>query len=229
MQNEILDGPPLRLIEGVLITQAERFKRKRAQNILQFAQRRAKNLIAQAQRDAELLHQDAYRQGYEQGVLSAADALTCYMQDSQTFTLALHRQLYEKARIALAAALGNEIVFTSLLRNWLPDLDSQDNCDLPLEILVPSALGIRVGKLKRDVEQWYERAVLVSYHPDNRYAVKCGDQLAEFIPEEFVEQLLPSLIDLKTLRQQCSELSDNGVEKLHNQFMQHFERAHQAL
>lgn len=223
MQNEIHGSTPLQVRGGVLITRTERLRQKRQQNILQAAQQHAKKLILQAQGEAETLRKTACRQGFEQGVLKAAQAVASYMQDYHTLTLTLHQQLQEKAQAALAAALGSEVIFPELLKNWLPTVQVDENSHQPLELLVPVSPGPRTARLTAQLDCLWKGTVLVSHHPENRYVMKYQGQLAEFTPDDFIDHLMPSLIDLNALRQHCEQLSQHGLATLQNQLMHNFD------
>ena len=206
----------------MLITRAERQKHKRSKDIIRAAQDQAKKLILQAQKEVDALNQEGYRQGYEQGMLDAAQAVMSYIQNHRTMAQELHQQLYGKAQSALSTALEKNAVFTSLLQSWLPGVEDNENCQHPLEIMVPTSLRKRGKQLEKELQPLYGGTIHVSYHPDNRYVMKCHKHLAEFTPEDFIEHLLTPLIDLNLLREQCKKLSQNSITKLQSQFkLQH--------
>ncbi|WP_258089450.1 hypothetical protein [Serratia liquefaciens] len=227
MQNEPHDNPPLQVSGVVLVTREERLRQKKTQDILQVAKGQAKKLIVKAQAEEEALQKLAYSQGYEQGVLSAARATANFMCDHSALVVRLHDELSEKAREVLNSALSDENIFPSLLESWSNTLEADGGEHPLMELLVPEALGLRSADLVQKLERVCGQPVRVTYHQDNRYVMKCKGQLAEFIPDDFIDQKITQLIDIKELQRHCEHLSQQGLAILQSELMSHFDSAPQ--
>jgi hypothetical protein len=55
----------------------------------------------------------------------------------------------------------------------------------------------------------------VEYHREGRFVLKWSNQLAEFIPEDFINETTDFILKEKQLLNKCIELSRNALLKLH--------------
>ncbi len=71
----------------------------------------------------------------------------------------------------------------------------------------PKTDGVAYGELARTFN--------LKYHQEQRFIMSCGDQIAEFSPEQFVETAVGVIKHhLDELPQDCRTISDNAINAL---------------
>ncbi|CND82932.1 Oxygen-regulated invasion protein OrgB [Yersinia nurmii] len=228
MQNDIETSHPLNALEGILLTKSAILRRKMAKNILVEAQIRARKIIKQAQAEAEVLHHQAYTQGYEKGIVSAAEAVVGYIEDYQSLSHQLYQELQLEVKNILSGILHQDEVFLALLDNWLHELRVEDTPQ-SLHLLLPATMNQGSKELTGLLERIWKGPVVIDYHAERRFVMKYKDQLAEFIPDEFIDSEMPKLLGAKSLRESCGKLSESGLQRLRTVLTRQLDNSPQDL
>ncbi|GFN46841.1 hypothetical protein [Candidatus Regiella insecticola] len=70
-------------------------------------------------------------------------------------------------------------------------------------------------------ENW-NKPIKIEYHAESRLIIKYVDQIAEFVPDEFIEQGLTRLSLTNDVTKECRTLSQNALQQLSDLFQKSF-------
>lgn len=173
--------------EGVYIARAKLQQSQRAQNLIDEAKRSALRLIKEAQVTADNVYQQSLRDGYRDGVIAAANAIANHFSAEQRLALDLQKKLMQQVRVALQLALDHPELILLLLDEWLKNQAS--SADIPLKLFLPCQIYHAHEKVMACLEAAWCARVQIEYHDDERFILCSGDQIAEFDPTSFLEQV----------------------------------------
>ncbi|MEB0216594.1 hypothetical protein QN359_15285 [Undibacterium sp. 5I2] len=178
-------------------------------------------MLQEATLQAEQVRRQAYSDGYRDGVLSAADSVLSFLDDSQNLAREAQQQIQVSARHMLAAALNSPEAILTVLEDWLhqhPDLQPHI-----LQLILPRSAYAWRHRVMALLEDGWGSRLQVDYHDEARFLLRCGNRVAEFNPTVVADQgeyLLARELDHfpSSLRQ----LSEEAAASLHANFMEKF-------
>lgn len=94
-------------------------------------------IISDASRDAEAIRQQAYRDGYEHGVVTSIETVNSFIEDKQGIVNELYGQVRQRAKRLLSDTVNKESVICALFESWADEIDGRDD-KTPFYILLPS-------------------------------------------------------------------------------------------
>ncbi|WP_291972015.1 hypothetical protein [Candidatus Symbiopectobacterium sp.] len=204
------------LQENVLLTNKNRVAHNLRINVVAQAREHAKKIINDASRDAEAIRQQAYRDGYEHGLVTSIETVTGFIEDKQGIVNELYGQVRQRARRLLSDTVNKESVICTLFESWADEIDGRDD-KTPFYILLPSDRRRYKRRLMAYIDSIHRGGVIFEYHQDLRYVFKYREQLVEFLPETFVDNQIDTFFDTQSLYESCEQLSQQTLEKLHEQ------------
>ncbi|WP_233164192.1 hypothetical protein [Chromobacterium sp. ASV23] len=188
----------------------------RDQRLQQEARRHAQRILRDAERHADILRQHAYQEGYEQGLLSALQQIATYLSAYQTMAWSWRERLNQHARAMLSCAVDHPDTLLLLLDEWLHDLEQGD---ATLHLTLPQASRAHQHRLMELLAEHWSGPIQLDYHADPRCIMRCGDQLAEFAPELYVEPASRQLQQcLDAMPQDCRQISAQALRELISQW-----------
>ncbi|WP_339058095.1 HrpE/YscL family type III secretion apparatus protein [Candidatus Regiella endosymbiont of Tuberolachnus salignus] len=214
---------PLTAHEGVLLTRAQVTGQRQAKNILSEACLHAKKMIKQAGSDAEKIKKQAYAEGYQQGVITAAKQIKKYINASHELSEKLNTVLVKRAKEILSTALDHPDILIILVDEWLHKLDKESVInDNLLHLILPLSAKKRHVQLLEFLNENWNKPIKIEYHAESRLIIKYVDQIAEFVPDEFIEQGLTRLSLTNDVIKECRTLSQNALQQLSDLFQKSF-------
>ena len=208
-------------VEGVYIARAKLQHGQRAQTLVDEAKRSALRLVRDAQVTANDAYQQALRDGYRDGVIAAADAIADHFSAEQRLALDLQKKLMQQVRAALQLALDHPELILVLLDEWLKN--QVNSADIPLKLFLPCQFYHAHEQVMSCLESSWCARVQVEYHDDERFILCSGDQIAEFDPTSFLNQIE------EKVKHHCAELfpaystlSKETLEKINKIFQHRF-------
>lgn len=212
--------------EGVLLTRAQVTGQKRAKNIFSEAFWRAKKILKQATVDAEKIQKNAYAEGYQQGVITAAQHITQYIDASHNLSDKLNATLQVRAKEMLSNALDHPDLLIILVDEWLHKLDKEQVDNAPvLHLILPTYAKKRHAQLLQFLHETWSKPINIEYHEETRFVIKYADHIAEFVPDEFLEQAVTGLSLANEAMTECRQLSQNALQQLREVFQTKFDAA----
>ncbi|MEN3813594.1 hypothetical protein ABH309_25130 [Chromobacterium piscinae] len=212
--------PPAR--EGVLVTRAQLTQQRSAANVQHAAKARARALVREAQQQATGIQLQAYADGYQEGVMAASETIAGFLADSHELYQRLRAELDAHMRALMHGALDHADLLLALLDEWLIRLDKSAQ-EEELHLTLPRRAHPHHVQLLAALEaSWHGRST-IAYHDAPAFIMRCGDQVAEFVPEQFIaraEQRLRTLVS--DFSPHCQQLSHAALQRCVAAFTQHF-------
>lgn len=221
MQKEITSTSSVKVLENVLLTRSEIFARKRKNDIVEEAQRRAKEIVKEAHQEAEIVSKEAYLFGYERGLLMSIASVTQYMESYRQHAYELHSKLKSEVKQVLEEVLEDESVFIKVVEKWVDETDKDDEHS-PVNILMPYANRRYKFKLMELINEKHKGGVAFEYHHEPRFVLKYKNRLAEFYPDEFIEEQTNVILSKYNDLMDCSQLSNDALYHLHSKISEYF-------
>ncbi|EGY29925.1 hypothetical protein Rin_00000920, partial [Candidatus Regiella insecticola 5.15] len=177
----------------------------------------------QAGTDAEKIRKQAYAEGYQQGVITAAKQIKKYINASHALSEKLNIVLVERAKEILSTALDHPDILIILVDEWLRKLDKKSIVnDNLLHLILPLSARKRHVQLLEFLNENWNKPIKIEYHAESRLIIKYVDQIAEFVPDEFIEQGLTRLSLTHDVTKECRTLSQNALQQLSDIFQKSF-------
>ncbi|MCS1230871.1 hypothetical protein NXZ86_21065, partial [Escherichia coli] len=172
------------LLGGVLIKRNTLEKKLSLGRLEQQARKRAKQLIKDAQKEAQVLHEQAHRDGFQQGILYALKQVVTYLSDSN-LTLEYWQQCLEKqVREMLATSVNHPETLLLVFDEWM----SRDiNSDVTVSIIFPEAMKTGYSEVISRIIGDRGAGIDIRYHTGSNIIFRCGENIAEFSPVEFTK------------------------------------------
>lgn len=204
---------------GVLIKRAQLRRQQQSLDVLQDARRHAVRTVKQAQGEAEEIRRQAFREGYQDGILASAALVARFLAQERQLAEDLQNRLNGHARQLLSSALDHPEILLELVDEWLATLPEAAPAAL-LELLIPETARRSHAALKHRVESVWPGKFTLAYHDDCRFVLKHGDQLAEFDAGAFMAAGMHRLIAADSLPDQCRQLTASALRQLNEIFTQ---------
>lgn len=199
------------IIDGTLLRRSALQGASRAERLEQQARRNAQRLLRDAEQQAETLRQHGYQAGYQQGLLDALQHVAAYLAASQAMAWHWRERLVEHARAMLASAVDHPDTLLLLLDEWLR---GQERADATLQLTLPKSARAHQATLMALLAEQWPGSIQLDYHAEPRCVMRCGDQLAEFAPELYVEAASRQLQQcLDELPKDCRNISDQALRE----------------
>ncbi|WP_434626695.1 hypothetical protein [Chromobacterium sp. CV08] len=212
MPRDIPTLPPSAAFEGVLIRRASLQPARRAAELERAARRRARQITDEADAQAGAVRGQAWRDGYQDGMLTALDQVAAYLADSQAQAARWRERLADEARAMLRAAADHPDALLLALDEWLRE---QEPTDDTLRLMLPENARPQQQRLMALLADSWNGRLQLDYHADDRLLIRCADQAAEFAPELYVEPAAQQTLRcLDSLPQECRGLSSTALETL---------------
>lgn len=177
------------------------------------ARREAVKYLKQAAEKAERLCSQARSEGYQQGMLAAADAVAGFLAERQQLRLSLQREVEDHARALLTAALSHADLLLLLLEEWLAQQPAP-SISAPLELWVPADRRAAALRLKRQIGALWSGQYDIIAHDGGSFIMKYGDQVAEFDAEAFIDAATRQLVSCADCGTEARRLSEQGLQAL---------------
>lgn len=198
------------LLGGVLIKRNTLEKKLSLGRLEQQARKRAKQLIKDAQKEAQVLHEQAHRDGFQQGILYALKQVVTYLSDSN-LTLEYWQQCLEKqVREMLATSVNHPETLLLVFDEWM----SRDiNSDVTVSIIFPEAMKTGYSEVISRIIGDREAGIDIRYHTGSNIIFRCGGNIAEFSPVEFMEAGTRRILmkNIPRVNQDCHCLSRDAL------------------
>ncbi|MCW2477105.1 hypothetical protein [Candidatus Symbiopectobacterium sp. NZEC151] len=204
------------LQENVLLANKNRVTHNLKISVVAQAREHAKKIIREANRDAEAIRQQAYRNGYEHGVMTSIETVTRFIEDKQGIVNEIYGQVRQQAKRLLSDTVNKESVICALFESWADEIDGRDD-KTPFYILLPDDRRRYKRRLMAYIDSMHRGGVIFEYHQDLRYVFKYREQLVEFLPETFVDNQIDTFFDTQSMYESCEQLSQQTLEKLYAQ------------
>ncbi|XBS70301.1 hypothetical protein ABK905_03275 [Acerihabitans sp. KWT182] len=202
-----------------MITRAQLKRQRQSLDVLHDARRQAGKLVKQAQGEADAIHQQAFSEGYQEGLLASAALVAHFLAQERQLAVDLQHGINEHARELLSSALNHPDILLELMDEWLATLPDTTPPDV-LELLVPEVARKSHVAIKQKMASVWPGKFVLAYHDDYRFLMKYGDQLAEFDAEAFMSASMQRLVSVDTLPEQCRQLSESALSRLYDIFSQ---------
>lgn len=211
MPRDIPIPHPQHIIDGTLLRRSALQDASRAERLEQQARRNAQRLLRDAEQQAETLRQHGYQAGYQQGLLEALQHVAAYLAASQAMARYWTERLDEHARAMLASAVDHPDTLLLLIDEWLR---GQECADATLQLTLPESARAHQARLMALLAEQWPGSIQLDYHAEPRCVMRCGDQLAEFAPELYVEAASRQLQQcLDELPKDCRNISDQALRE----------------
>jgi hypothetical protein len=194
---------------------------RRSQALTTDARNRARKLIKTATEEADQIRRQGFSEGYRDGVLTAADALTAYLGDGRELARQLQDEIRDATRVMLRETLDRPETILAVLEDWLHN--QPDSSGRLLQLKLPRSAHTWRARFTASLEASWPAQVQVDYHDDPRFLLRCGNSVAEFDPVTVAEKgeyLLLRRLD--RLPDACRQLADDAVQKLRALFERRF-------
>lgn len=221
MFNEVEKSYSRMLRENVLLSSKNRVTHNLRISLVAQAQDHAKKIISDATREVEAIRQQAYRDGYERGVMTSVETVTGFIEGKQGIVNDIYQQVREQVRHLLSDTVNRESVICALFENWANEIDGRDD-KTPFYILLPQDRRRYKRRLIAYIDSMHPGGVVFEYHQDLRYVFKYCEQLVEFSPDTFVDNQIDTLIETQPLYECCEQLSTQTLQHLYAQLQMHF-------
>lgn len=209
MPRDIPIPPPQHIIDGTLFRRSALQGASRAERLEEQARRKARRMLRDAEQQAESLCQHGYQAGYQQGILEALQHVAAYLAASQAMAWHWRERLDERARAMLAAAVEHPDTLLLVIDEWLR---GQERADATLQLTLPKSARAHKARLMALLAEHWPGSIQLDYHSEPHCIMRCGDQLAEFAPELYVEPASRQLQQyLDELPKDCRNISDQAL------------------
>ncbi|OJB43987.1 hypothetical protein BGV60_02705 [Burkholderia ubonensis] len=211
MPRDIPIPHPQHIIDGTLLRCSALHGASRAKRLEEQARRIVQRMLRDAEQQAESLRQHGYQAGYQQGILDALQHVAAYLAASQAMAWHWRDRLDEHARAMLAAAVEHPDTLLLLIDEWLR---GQERADATLQLTLPKSTRAHQARLIALLAEHWPGSIQLDYHAEPRCIMRCGDQLAEFAPELYVEPASRQLQQcLDALPKDCRNISDQALRE----------------
>ncbi|MFT8209924.1 MAG: hypothetical protein ACMZI0_03605 [Symbiopectobacterium sp.] len=214
MLNEVEKSYSDMLQENVLLANKNRVTHNLRISLVAQTRDHAKKIIRDANREAETIRQQAYRNGYERGVMTSFETITSFIKDKQGIVNYIYGQVREQIKNLLSDTVNKESVICALFENWADEIDGRDD-KTPFYILLPRDRRRYKRRLMAYIDSMHRGGVVFEYHQDLRYVFKYREQLVEFLPETFVDNQIDTFFDTQSLYERCEHLSTQTLKTLY--------------
>jgi len=205
----------------VLIKRKHLLRQCQSIDMVNDARRQASRLVKAAQAEADEIRQRAYHAGYQEGIVASAAAVADYLGQQHRLAGELQQQINRHARQLLSSAVSHPEIMLELLDEWLKSLPAKNNSE-SLILLMPAAARGAHAQMKRKLQAAWLGNSTIEYHQDHRFVMKCGERVAEFDGEDFIQNAALHLTTIDTLPDACRELGEAAQRRLFEIFTQHF-------
>lgn len=195
--------------DDLLVTREDRQATQKRRLLRLEAQERARECIAQAQEQADSIRAKAFQDGYAQGVLQAAAELSQLLLQSRLLATTLQADLQTAASELLGELLMDPQLLDVLLQRW--QARQPDAVRTALQIILPLRCKADWPRLKLLLSELGVANPEVSFHPQERYLFRLGDQVVELDIGATQERLAPRLLArLEALPDSVRQLDDES-------------------
>ncbi|HHE6471361.1 TPA: hypothetical protein ACPFI9_003978 [Providencia rettgeri] len=203
-------------IDGVLIKNRIVKSSYYIEKLEKNAQERAKKILQNAQSEAELLHEQAYIDGYQQGLFYALEQVISFFSNQSEIVLNLQKQIDSYTKDMLSEIANNPGTLLVVLDEWLAGIHSIEHV---LQVTLPKATKYSDSKLAEYIADKWKGNVSITYHNHNHFIFHCGNYIAEFSPEKIVNSGAIALQKnyLAELSKKCKELSVDMIDNFRHQ------------
>lgn len=216
MQNEPHDIIFRDVAEGVLLPSVKLSLIKRSHDIIAQAKKNATRIIKEAEAECEQIRRESYMAGFEQGLVMSLGSVCQYIDDSEKNTHEMEVKVRNDLRDFLSDIISEDDFNIKVVEHWADGIDKSDE-SLPLYILMPYTNRRLKERFAQAIKKQYSGAVIFEFHEEPRFVFKYNNRLAEFYPEEFVNDTVDTLTSRYTLAERTREISNEAIRYLHEQ------------
>ncbi|CAG9435391.1 TPA: hypothetical protein ACS727_003519 [Providencia alcalifaciens] len=193
------------------------------------AQERAKKVLKDAQSEAKLFQEQAYLDGYKQGMVYALNQVLSFFTNQSDIVLNLQKQVDSYVREMLFEIVNNPDTLLVVLDEWLANIHTSEQS---LLVTLPKTTKYSDVKLTEFIEKRWVGNVSINYHNQNHFIFHCGSYIAEFSPDKIIDSGCAALQKkyLSELSKKCKVLSDDMMDSfLHQKFADELSHGGDAL
>lgn len=205
-------------IDGVLIDHKMVRQNIYIETLEKQAQQNVKQLLRSAQREVDILRKHGYQEGFQQGMLYALQQAASYLSSSNSIAWYWYEKLGVYAKDMLSAAVDHPETILLVLDEWLRNVPK---LDATLYLTLPEASKHLHSKLMPLLMDNWSGKIKIDYHKEFRFVMRCGEQIAEFSPEQFLEpasRIIQQYLD--SLPSDCRKISDDVLNDFISQCKQ---------
>ncbi|KVT58147.1 hypothetical protein WK54_13400 [Burkholderia ubonensis] len=137
--------------------------------------------------------------------------MAAYLAASQAMAWHWRERLDEHTRAMLASAVDHPDTLLLLIDEWLR---GQERADATLQLTLPKSARAHQARLMALLAEQWPGSIQLDYHAAPRCIMRCGDQLAEFAPELYVEPASRQLQRcLDELPKDCRNISNRALRE----------------
>lgn len=204
------------MLDGMLLKASQWQQARRAAGLLGVARREAARIVGDAQRDGADYRRQGFCQGYGDGVAAGAAEVGRVLTGLAEARTGLRQELEREAATLFEALLPQPEIGLSLLRDWLARTGGSAE---PVELHLPRAWQRRQAVL--GLTQSAAAGVRICLHDGNHFAIRQGDRVYEFAPDEAVQTLTPAVLArlrIDALTQACAARAAEARARLARQW-----------
>lgn len=201
--------PDTQWARSALVTAEELRAARDRQRLLEQARRAATACVVEADAEAEQIREVAYRDGYLQGLLQAANDLGRVLLLEDGMAARLRQDATAVLRDVLEELLVGDEWTTLLLRRWVVDLPPM--AQGPLQVYLPMRCKASRDALEVGLKQRWEGPLHIEYHAQQRIVFRVGERVLDLDVPAVSERLAPRLaLQLRSLRSAPQCLDEAG-------------------
>lgn len=204
------------LLDGMLLKAARLHQARRAAGLLGAARREAVRIVREARRDGAEYRRQGFCQGYGDGVQAGAAEVGRVLTALADARARLRQELEREAAALFETLLPQPEVGLSLLRDWLARTGGEPE---PVELHLPRAW--QFGQKRLGLAQPAAATLRVCLHDGNHFAIRQGDRVHEFAPDEAAPRLTAAVlarIRFDALTQDCAARAAEARDRLARQW-----------
>ncbi|MEG3135810.1 hypothetical protein SC206_19825 [Rouxiella sp. T17] len=217
MQNSLIPFDIEDALEGVLVPGKILKARDRAMRIIEQAQNNASKIIKQANLESKEISESAFNEGYQAGIMLSFNSVADYLQNSNALYHEFYTHVNQTMRHNLKQALGDDEVFSLIIKDWLQKLAQEiKESHQPLILLIPQHSPNLKTNLLEFIKTIWQGDVQLHQHDENRYVIKHANKIAEFSPEQWIKKQKIKTDYLSHLENQLTCLSGQAMREFIN-------------
>lgn len=169
---------------------------KKNKNMLKNAQIRAKALIRDAVNESDGIKREAYCLGYERGLKMAIDSFCQYIDGNDGHIRNAYAGIFQKLEKMLTDVLDDEEIVRRILERWIDDVEPVAS---KIDVLIPRTHKKFKRVLSQAADNGCIEKCIFEYHDEPYFIFKYRDAIAEFFPNELINETMSSITDNMSL------------------------------
>nr|WP_241391631.1 hypothetical protein [Yersinia frederiksenii]ULG19989.1 hypothetical protein 49p1_00291 [Yersinia frederiksenii] len=203
---------PLKYVDNVLVKQEKVNLNCQIDSIKKQTVRKVKKIVQLAKQDAKQLAQQGYVDGYQRGIIAALSQTALYFCNCNDFFINKRNELINDVRGILSTAIEKPEILLSVIDEWMKLIPPSDNI---LHIYLPKVMMEIEPVLNEILIGYWSGKINITYHSDKNCIMSCGQQIAEFSPDEFVDRANETLLNkYHLIPAELQSIGEDSIEYL---------------